>query len=138
MLASAVCSPARTDTAHEPAPADTVQLLIETDKREYAPGDTIAVTLTVVNASDQSVSLEFMSGQRYDLMIRTAENRDVWRWGLTRGFPQVLGSMSLDPGARKDYTEVLNEDLSPGTYTLVGVLTSRNYPLEASVGFTVR
>ena len=138
MLGSVVCSPTRTDTTHEPAPADTVQLLIETDKSEYAPGEAITATLTVVNATDQAVTLEFMSGQRYDLMIRTAEDREVWRWGLTRGFPQVLGSMSMDPSARRAYTEVVDENLSSGAYTLVGVLTSRNFPLEASVGFTVR
>ena len=138
MLGSATCTPPPADAVHNTVWADSVHLSIATDKEEYAAGEAIDITLTVTNGTDQAVTLEFMSGQRYDLIIRTAENQEVWRWGLTRGFIQMLGSEQLAPGAQKVYNHEFTGDLSPGAYTIVGVLASRNYPLEARSRFTVR
>ena len=138
MLGSTTCALPHTEAAPNTARVDAVHLSIATNKEEYTAGEAIDITLTVTNGTDQAVTLEFMSGQRFDLIIHTAANREVWRWGLTRGFIQMLGSEQLAPGAQKVYNHEFTGDLRPGAYTIVGVLASRNYPLEARSRFTVR
>ncbi|NIW35395.1 MAG: hypothetical protein GWN32_02195, partial [Gemmatimonadetes bacterium] len=70
----------------------------------------------VENASDGPVSLEFMTGQRYDFVIADAAGEAVWRWGAGRGFVQMLGEEQLQPGSTLTYRETYTGQLAPGAY----------------------
>lgn len=116
-----------------------VLVQVKTDKKTYRPGDTIKITLTVKNRQKSDVTLQFSSGQRYDLEIRrgkTKEGEKVWQWSEGRGFTMALGSLTLKPNETKTYTTTYSREevekmtgkahpaLTPGTYTLFGTLTT--------------
>ncbi len=110
---------------------------VTTDKAEIAPGEAITFTLRVENASADTVTLEFVTSQRYDFVVRSATQDTVWRWGSERGFMQVLGEERLAPGGVIDYHERCDAQFAPGRYTVTGLVAARNAPLLATAEFTV-
>jgi len=114
------------------------RILIEarTNKDEYSAGETIQVSITIINKSSAPFKLFFTSAQRYDFII-LKEDQEIWRWSKDKQFAMVLGFMNLEPGDQRTYAEEwkpINEP--PGEYKLVGVLTSRP-PLNATCTFRI-
>ena len=102
-----------------------------------ADQDSVRMTLTVTNGSDDPVGLRFPSAQRYDFVIRESGDRTVrWRWSEGRMFAQVTGEEVVPPGDSVRYEATFDEGLEPGLYTVVGVVASSNRPTGARV--TVR
>ena len=91
-----------------------VAVTITTDKKTYAPGETITMFLTVKNPTKLTVQLGFSSGQRYDFKLYAAgtgaavkpdESKLVWQWGRGRMFAMMIGSEKLDAGNRLVFTD---------------------------------
>jgi hypothetical protein len=97
----------------------------------------LRIVLHVTNPTDQPVTLEFNSGQRYDFAVRDAGGREVWRWSRDRMFTQALGTETISASGNLKYEEQvpLRET---GVFTAIAVLTSRNYPLEQRTTFERR
>lgn len=119
----------------------TVTATIE--KSRFAPGEPVALTVTIRNTGSAPAVLEFSSGQRVDYVIRRGD-REVWRWSHDRAFTQALGTLTLAPGEERRYPErwpqVTNEGqtVEPGTYAFVGIVTATGNRIEAGpVGFVV-
>jgi hypothetical protein len=71
----------------------TATVDVETD------GDTARFTLTVTNEGDDSVSLTFSDSQRFDFVVRDADNDiERWRWSEGQMFAQMLGTEEIAPG----------------------------------------
>jgi hypothetical protein len=121
-------------------PAPGFGVAVSIDQPEYwtdfmPPGvraPTIGMTLTVYNNSDQSVTFQFPTSQRYDFAIRDSSGREVWRWSDGRFFLQVLGSLTLEPGdavrfkTEHEFVDEQGEPLPEGVYTVQGALTARD------------
>lgn len=114
-----------------------VRISLTTDRVSYRPGEPVGMTLRVANDSDREVTLRFSSGQRYDFAIRDDRDVEVWRWSEDRGFVQMLGEERLPGGDELVYREEFLGRLEPGTYELVGTLTSSDQAASASTRFDV-
>lgn len=92
----------------------------------------IGMHLTVYNNSDQAVTFNFPNSQRYDFAVVDSSGREVWRWSDGKGFLQVLGSMTLKPGAavtfstEHTFTDGTGSPMPEGVYTVLGELTARD------------
>ena len=138
--------------------AGPVTVTVTTDKKLYAAGTTIKLTLTVRNTSPDTVHLTFSSGQRFDFVIRHAVKGDspiLWQWSRGKMFTQMLSSDTLMPGQDRTYTtlfdpkEAAQSDaakagkpamFAPGPYTVSGTLTisSREARPSATAVFRLR
>ena len=100
--------------------------------------------LTLRNTTDKPITLQFASGQRYDLELRNEKGEVVYRWSDDKAFTMSLGQEVIGPGER-DYVIIVPlrdkqaKPLAPGKYTATGwITTSGQQPYKASVGFEIR
>jgi hypothetical protein len=115
-----------------------VDVLVTTDKRTYASGEPIVVNLEIVNRGHQPVDLGFRSAQRYDVLIKDRQGRDVWHWSQGQLFAQVLGTETLEPSRRLRYRVSVRERLSSGAYTIVAVVPAMEGRLSSETGIKVQ
>jgi hypothetical protein len=120
----------------------TVNLMPPVDPNLSIPRMTARLTLR--NTTDKPITLQFSSGQRYDLELKN-ENGDVmYRWSDDKVFTMALGEEAIGPGERSYAIIVPLQDkrskpLDPGKYTASGwITTSGQQPYKASVGFEIR
>ncbi|MGH8104483.1 MAG: BsuPI-related putative proteinase inhibitor [bacterium] len=104
----------------------------------YKPGEPIRMEVGASNFGGQPITLHFISGQRYDFIIKDQSGKAVYQWSADKMFTMALGSVKLE-GVRKSltYRETFKGKLAPGRYTLTGKITSRDYPMEASLTILV-
>ena len=114
------------------------------DKTVYAAGEQTSVRLATRNTTPDPLTLQFTSGQRFDIAIRNAAGEDVYRWSATRTFPAVLGSETISGGER-NWSDVITlangsgQVLPAGHYTLAAWLTDTEPArFAATVGFDIR
>lgn len=117
-------------------------------RRAFAMGEPVELLLTARNAGNAAVSVTFMSGQRYDFIVRRARGDEVWRWSHDKAFIQVIQAAALRPQEALTFRESWDQrDLQgrrvdPGSYEVIAVFMGR---LEAGrggialppIGFTV-
>lgn len=102
---------------------------LSTDKREYALGEPIAVTLTVSNIGGAPADLTFRSGQKYEFTASRG-GREVWRWSAGRVFTLAITRMSVRPGEEISFREQWDQRdndgdrVPPGRYRISGWLTA--------------
>jgi len=95
----------------------------------------IRMTLKVFNHSLIPVTFDFTTSQRFDFAIYNSAGTEVWRWSADKGFYQVIGQITLNPGQSVAYRtshsfvddsgNAMPEDL----YTLEGELTATDFEL---------
>ena len=72
-------------------------LVIRTDKRNYARGETVHVTLGLQNEGTMTRDYHFRTAQRFDLLVER-DGRKIWQWSDDRLFAQVLSTLAIRPG----------------------------------------
>lgn len=97
-------------------------------KRTFAPGEFVAMTVTVRNVGSATVSITFTSGQRYDLIARRPRGDEVWRWSHDKAFIQVIQTITLKPQESLqpfrdgwDQRDLQGRRVDPGSYEMVAV-----------------
>jgi hypothetical protein len=98
-------------------------------------GDTVRLVLHVTNVTEESVTLEFTSGQRFDFEVGLPGGESVWRWSADKLFVQALGQEVLLPGESRQYDAEWVAPAGGGEYVATGWLTSTNYPVELRTRF---
>ncbi|MDN5710480.1 MAG: BsuPI-related putative proteinase inhibitor [Planococcus sp. (in: firmicutes)] len=98
----------------------------ETDKGTYR--------YTVKNDTQEAVTFNFTSGQRYDFTLTDEQGNEVFRMSSVSMYTQALGEEILRQGEELQYgIQVPEANLEPGTYTLEVWMTpteGTNYPAE--------
>ncbi|MFC3210021.1 BsuPI-related putative proteinase inhibitor [Planomicrobium okeanokoites] len=94
---------------------------------------------TVNNQTDETMTYEFTSGQRYDYTISNQDGDELYRLSAVSTYMQALGEETIEPGEKLEYEfEVPSNDLEPGTYQLNAWLTPQEGPkFEAETELTV-
>jgi len=89
---------------------------------------------TVKNDTQEAVTFNFTSGQRYDFTLTDEEGVEVFRMSSVSMYTQALGEEILRQGEQLQYDiQVPEANLEPGTYTLEVWMTpteGTNYPAE--------
>ncbi|MGZ0747120.1 BsuPI-related putative proteinase inhibitor [Haloparvum sp. AD34] len=98
------------------------------------PGeDALELTLTVENAGEEAVELNFSDAQRAEFVAAEVDSgNEVWRWSEGRMFGQVLGAEVLDPGDQLEY-EVEWPDPPSGAYRVRGELVDDGHRPSAEM-----
>jgi len=104
----------------------------------------LTARFTARNTSSQPVTLQFRSGQRYDLVIRDSTGRQVFQWSEGRAFTMALGNIELKEGDQTFVEAVRLADrsgrpLPEGRYTLEAWLaTTQGKLFSATVPFEIQ
>jgi hypothetical protein len=98
--------------------------------------DTIVLELHVTNVTSEPITLEFMTGQRYDFVVGRTDGTAVWRWSEDRSFTQALGQETLAAGESVRYAATWRSP-GAGDYVAAAWLMSHNYPVELRTVFRV-
>ena len=116
-----------------------LKIVLTTDKALYGSGESIALTLKIINPTPRQVRLSFTTSQRFDLFIQDQEGREVWRWSGGRFFAQVLGEEVLKPsGGEILYRATAKEKFLPGVFTVKAIIPAIDNAMDASVNLTVK
>ena len=75
--------------------------------------------MTVTNQQDHEGSLDFSSGQVYELILTNEQEEEVYRYSDGQMFTMAIIEESFEPNESKIFEETIPlEELSPGSYTL--------------------
>ena len=89
---------------------------------------------SVKNDTQEAVTFNFTSGQRYDFTLTDEQGNEVFRMSSVSMYTQALGEEILRQGEELQYEiQVPEANLEPGTYTLEVWMTpteGTNYPAE--------
>lgn len=108
-----------------------------TDADNYSEGEIITTHLRLYNISQESVFLNFGSGQSYDLAL-LQNDEEVWRWSEGRFFTMALIRRELESGNKLVYDVEIEEEIKPGEYTLVGeIATVENRLVLNQIGIEI-
>jgi len=100
--------------------------------------------LTLRNTHPQPVPLTFANGQSYELVLKSEDGREVYRWSEGKGFSEVMRRESLELGERNYVVVVrladkLGKALPEGRYLAEAWLTTVGPRVYwAAVGFEIR
>jgi hypothetical protein len=141
LLVSSACAPAgRSDAVHGDIATGerAVPQGLATSLQVEQLADSVRFALRVTNATAEPVNLTFSSGQSFDFVVER-EGREVWRWSDDMMFTQAIRQETMAPGATRNYgaTWVPPRGAS-GRYTVRGVLTAREHPVEQRAEFQLR
>lgn len=94
---------------------------------------------TVSNQTDETMTFEFTSGQRYDFTISNEDGEELYRLSSVSTYIQALGEETLEPGDKLEYEiEIPPMDFESGIYTITAWLTPQEgQKYEAEADFTV-
>lgn len=128
--------PADSMPSAQPTPgAVTTALSLGTDR--VAPGDSIPLTLHVVNGTTEPLILEFTSSQRYELWLAPATGEPIWTWSADKLFMQALGQDTIAPGDTIQFADVVPAPSEPGTYRVIGSIVTTTRDLSDTAAVTV-
>lgn len=94
---------------------------------------------TVNNDTDESMTFNFTSGQRFDYTISNEQGEELHRESAVSMYIQALGEETLEPGGSLEYEfEIPPLELDPGVYTIRAWFTPQEGPqYEAEAEHTV-
>jgi hypothetical protein len=121
------------------AEAPQVGFTVALDAPVYKAAETVTllVRLTLRNTHPQPVTLNFPSGQRYDLRIWNDKGQVVYAWSANKLFIQVVSSENVGPGERTFAFPANVTNLPAGRYVAEAWLATSNREYVGVVGFEV-
>lgn len=94
---------------------------------------------TVNNQTEETMTFDFTSGQRYDFTLSNEEGDEVYRLSSVSSYMQALGEETLEPGEKLEYDfEIPQIELESGVYILKAWLTPKEgSKYETETDYTV-
>lgn len=106
------------------------------------PDGTITFTLTIRNEGSKTLDLVSATSQIYDLEVYQEPGILVWNWAHGQSFPQVITTVTLQPGEQKTYQVTWNgrsnqgDPVPSGSYSVRARLVtepSASYRFEITI-----
>ncbi|HEV2440821.1 MAG TPA: BsuPI-related putative proteinase inhibitor [bacterium] len=100
----------------------------------FPKGAPVDLTLTLHNAGPAAVTFSFATSQRVDVVLYDDNCREIWRWSRGRMFAQVIGRLTVAPGAivtyrvRWDQRDQSGRPVRLGAYEARVVFLGRRMP----------
>lgn len=121
----------------EPLPPDTVTtLLLDVSFDAVSEGAEVVLRFRVANPTDEAVTFEFSSGQRYDFAAYDGNGQALWRWSADKAFLAALGSVTLQSGESLEFEEHWEPDEGFAELIFEATLTSTNLPIVRTTVLT--
>lgn len=112
-------------------PASAITVTLTSDKTTYRSGETVRFTITARNTSQQAVTLQFNSGQNFDITAKKHLKTDspiLWQWSHDKMFTMALRQVKFAPGEKQTWTATWDQTDSEGN-----ILPRGNYTIEAKL-----
>lgn len=110
-----------TSATPTPTPvSQPISLALSTDKTSYESGETIRFTMTLRNNTTETKTLNFTSGQTFDIVAANTMNsaEPAWQWSRGRLFTQALRDETLAAGESKSYDAAWNGKNARGQFVM--------------------
>jgi hypothetical protein len=106
-------------------------------------GGTVVFRLVVTNQTSSVVRLEFPTAQQFELVVRDAGGRELWKWSNGRAFAQAFTHFDLAAGGRQTIEAAWENAGAPGlalpaTLTAEATLLSVSGQAKATMTFDLR
>jgi len=116
---------------------------VTTDKVEYSIGTPIEMALKIFNYTDEDVTFNFNTSQRYDFIIEDEKGKEIWCWSKGYVFCQVFGKETLGPNNPEIIYGVLypteeNEKLKSGRYKIIGIFIAKDKPMSSNIFISIK
>lgn len=110
-------------SAATPTPTPILQpisLALSTDKPLYESGETVRFIMTLRNETAETKTLDFNSGQVFDIVVatKTASAEPEFQWSRGRLFTQALRNETLAAGESKTYNAAWNGKNARGQFVM--------------------
>ena len=121
---NAVLASARPYGAYTTRVVDGLIYVLVLDNDEFRQGQRIRIRLYKINISGEEIRLRYTTGQRLELVVRNANNNEVWRYSRGRNFTQVSGTVIIGRNAFAIYENTWDQrdnsgrQVPAGRYTL--------------------
>ena len=115
---------------------------IEIKPQAIIQSSSLTMKLSIKNNSAVPVTIDYSSGQRFDLQLLDANKEILYTWSADKAFILMLSSETLNPGQALEFTETLDaavfESLrASAAYMRVYVTgTSQNFSIDPN-GYTI-
>lgn len=81
-----------------------------TTEAVFNEDNSIEMKIIIKNESENDVSIEFFSGQKYDFKLLDADKNILWTWSANKLFIQMLSTMEIKAGETVEFIEVVTAD----------------------------
>lgn len=107
---------------------DGLLYTIYTNKRSYAVGENVSITLVKTNQSNRNITLRYNTAQRYDFAARrVATQEEIWRWSRGRFFAQRVADITLRPGQSQVFRVTWDQRNNQGRQIAAGNITIQGF-----------
>lgn len=124
-------------TASSSSAGAELSFAIGLDAPRYAVGSNMGVRLTLRSNSPDPITLNFPSGQSYDIKLFNESGEAVYVWSAARIFAMVIRQETFGPGERTYGVEIPLGNLQPGRYRAQGFLTTNPLMYLGEVSFEI-
>lgn len=124
MIPAAIAGPAASRNV------GNVRVELRLNKSAFDIGESLEITLELSNQGPETASVQFPTGQMYDLVVLSGSQR-IWQWSLGRVFTQAFTTLSLRAGESKIFQERWNQrdaqdrQVPSGGYEMLGVFPAQ-------------
>ncbi|WP_332689347.1 BsuPI-related putative proteinase inhibitor [Halalkalibacter lacteus] len=81
------------------------------------------IKLNVTNNKEEASTIDFSSGQKYEIVLVDKDGAETYRYSNGRMFTMALVHESFEPGESKEFSETISlDEMEAGTYTLTAQL----------------
>jgi len=93
----------------------------------------VPISLRIKNLGDSPVGLFFTSGQKFDIFIRDASGREIWRWSKGKAFTMALEEIQVEPGGEKKFSaqwlqlDSAGKIVPPGDYLVAAKCMAKGF-----------
>lgn len=132
MIPAAIAGPAASRNV------GSVRVELRLNKSAFDIGESIEITLELSNQGPETTSVQFPTGQMYDLVVLSGSQR-IWQWSLGRVFTQAFTTLSLRAGESKVFQERWNQrdaqdhQVPLGEYEMVAVFPAQGSRIPSSL-----
>lgn len=104
---------------------ETLLAIIDTENgkplQEIALGTPVRLVLELKNLTDETLTLNFPSGQHYDFEVHDSKKQLIWKWSQGHMFIQTFTAITLGPKEQIKFTPDWDQKDNEGRQVLAGI-----------------
>ena len=115
-----------------------------TDKSAYSLGEPVKMLVKYTNISSEAISNYYLSGQKFDFIVKDQNKKEVWRWSRGKMFIMSIQPFHLEPGKSVSYSyswsqkDISGKPVRAGKYYLIGEITLAPRIRSQEKAFTIK
>jgi hypothetical protein len=92
----------------------------------------LVLNINILNRTEEKITLEFSSGQKYNIIIKNQKGDIVYNWAENKMFIQAFISKNIKANSSLEFEENLDlQGLARGEYTVEVSIIAENYEITS-------